>query len=106
MSDTRLTIRITPKLRRVLRARARAQGQSESRIVRSLLERELAPKTRLTSKKKTPYDALLESGLIGSASGAPPDLSTNKEYMKGFGEWDVRRSQPRRSGSRKGVAHG
>ena len=88
MSDTRLTIRIGSRLRTELRKRAKLERKTESDIVRSLIERELAFQRPRVHKKRTFYDALLESGLIGSAPDAPSDLSTNKEYMKGFGEWD------------------
>lgn len=88
MSDTRLTIRINASVRKHLRKRARSQKRTESEIVRSLIEREFASESSRSGQKRTFYDALLESGLIGSAPDAPTDLSTNKAYMEGFGEWD------------------
>jgi hypothetical protein len=32
------------------------------------------------------FDAASKHGLIGSIRGTPPDLSTNKSYLEGFGE--------------------
>jgi hypothetical protein len=32
------------------------------------------------------YEALSREGLIGCVEGGPSDLSTNPEYMEGFGE--------------------
>ena len=34
------------------------------------------------------YDAASRLGLIGSIKGTPPDLSTTKKYMEGFGQSD------------------
>lgn len=34
------------------------------------------------------YDVASRLGLIGSIKGTPPDLSTNKLYMEGFGQRD------------------
>ena len=31
------------------------------------------------------YDAAVRVGLLGSIDDAPPDLSTNRKYMEGFG---------------------
>lgn len=35
------------------------------------------------------YDAAARLGLIGCIKGTPPDLSTNKKYMEGFGQSDT-----------------
>ncbi len=35
---------------------------------------------------RTFYDVALEGGLIGGGSEYAPDLSTNPEYMAGFGQ--------------------
>jgi hypothetical protein len=34
------------------------------------------------------YERLARKGLIGCLTGGPPDLSTNPDYMEGFGESD------------------
>ncbi len=36
--------------------------------------------------EKSLYDALSELGMIGSIVDGPGDLSTNPEYMRGFGQ--------------------
>ena len=40
------------------------------------------------SNRETVYDAILRAGLIGCIKGGPADLSTNPQYMEGFGESD------------------
>lgn len=35
---------------------------------------------------ETPYEILSRHGLIGCIEGTPPDLSTNKKYMQGYGQ--------------------
>ena len=37
-------------------------------------------------KVETPYEILRRLGLIGCIAGTPPDLSTNKKYMQGYGK--------------------
>jgi hypothetical protein len=37
-------------------------------------------------KAETPYEILSRLGLIGCIEGTPPDLSTNKKYMQGYGK--------------------
>ena len=34
------------------------------------------------------YDAASRLGFVGCITGTPPDLSTNKKYMEGFGKRD------------------
>ena len=84
MSDVRVTFRLDSKLRRRLRRKAKSLGRPESEIVRAAVEKEL----NITARPRTFYDALIESGFIGCIPDAPRDLSTNKKYMEGFGEWD------------------
>jgi hypothetical protein len=36
--------------------------------------------------KASPYEILKHRGLIGRIEGTPPDLSTNKKYMEGYGK--------------------
>jgi hypothetical protein len=38
------------------------------------------------SSGETFLDRLTRHGLLGCLSGGPPDLSTNPDHMKGFGE--------------------
>lgn len=83
MSDTRLTIRLNSRLRKALRSKAKALGKHESEIARSAIEKDVSG-----VRPQTLYDALAETGFIGCAPGGPPDLSSNKKYMEGFGGWD------------------
>jgi hypothetical protein len=49
----------------------------------------LARKTdRQNGKAATPFEILTQHGLIGCIEGTPPDLSTNKNYMAGYGKND------------------
>jgi hypothetical protein len=32
------------------------------------------------------YDAAVAAGLVGCAEGLPRDLSTNRQYLEGFGK--------------------
>jgi hypothetical protein len=36
-------------------------------------------------RAETAYEILSRHGLIGCIEGTPPDLSTNKKYMQGYG---------------------
>ena len=36
--------------------------------------------------RRSVLDAFLDRGLVGSLKGAPPDASTNRQYMEGFGQ--------------------
>lgn len=92
MSDTRLTIRLSPSIRKALRQKAKAIGKPESEVARAAIEKDV-------TRPRTAYDVFKEVGLIGCAPGGPPDLSTNKKYMEGFGEWrnDPHRRRPARS---------
>ena len=81
-SGTRLSVRINGKLRRKLADLSRASGRSESDLVREALERHL----RDAEPPLTCYELARRIGLIGSASGLPPDLSTNPRHMEGFGK--------------------
>jgi hypothetical protein len=51
-------------------------------VVREALEKHLAEEP----KNLSAYDLALQVGAIGCAKNLPPDLSTNKKYMEGFGE--------------------
>ncbi|MFM9957310.1 MAG: hypothetical protein ACKVZJ_04490 [Phycisphaerales bacterium] len=48
----------------------------------------LKPNAATHPPQLTPYEIALRAGLIGCVEG-PPDLSTNKAYMEGFGEDNV-----------------
>lgn len=74
----RINARLTGEDARLFRDVQRLEKQSTSGLLRAAL-REYSQK-RLKPRKSA-YDLLRESGLIGSLKNAPPDLSTNKKYI-------------------------
>jgi hypothetical protein len=77
-----ISLRVTEPLFRRLQRAARGRGQSQSAVVRAALEQFLNGER--TGPR--PLSALeLAGDLVGSAEG-PGDLSTNPEYMEGYGE--------------------
>jgi len=83
MASQRISVRISGGIARRLKERSRTTGVLESQVVREALEQYLSAKRT----EETTFDLLREAGMIGCVSGAPRDLSTNKKYFKGFGEW-------------------
>ncbi len=81
MATDRMSIHINPKLRRKLREEASANGKRESDIVREALEDYF----KARSTRETCYEVALRTGIIGIVKDAPPDVSTNRKYFKGFG---------------------
>jgi len=81
MKEERITVRISPEIRALLRAAARRLGKRESDLVRMALEHQLAAE----EDSSTAYDYAKKSGLIGLVKGTPRDLSTNPKYFDGFG---------------------
>lgn len=82
MNSTRITVRLDQKLERRLRKKARESGKNQSELVREVLTAYLTGKPR----QESAYDVALRAGIIGCADGLPSDLSTNKDYMEGFGQ--------------------
>jgi len=78
MSDSRLTIRVSPELRQQLARRAKMDRKGHSDIVREALAHYL-------KSGQTAYDGFQRAGLIGIAKTGPRDLSTNKKHLEGFG---------------------
>lgn len=81
MKQARLTVRLDVALRDRVRLRAESLGMAESEYVRETLDRD----TGKAFEGPSVYDLMKRSGSIGIAKGLPPDLSTNKKYMEGFG---------------------
>ena len=79
---TRLSIRITEKLREQLAAAAKTSGRRESEVVREALEQYVAP----LDAGENAYEMAKRLKLIGCVKGAPSDLSTNPAYFEGFGK--------------------
>ena len=82
MRGARLSVRIDDALRQKLTDLSRASGRSESDLVRDALERHVNQQ----ESPLTCYELARRAGLIGSAMGLPPDLSTSPRHMKGFGK--------------------
>lgn len=80
MSSQRITIRIPPSLGKELKKRADVKGRPESEIVREALENYFRQ-----AGTESAYELAKQAGLIGRVKGAPQDLSTNPNHLKGFG---------------------
>jgi predicted DNA-binding protein len=81
-ASKRITIRISESLIRRLKKHASIKRRSESALVREALESYLAD----APTHSPAYEVARATGLIGCASQAPSDLSTNRKYLEGFGE--------------------
>jgi metal-responsive CopG/Arc/MetJ family transcriptional regulator len=81
MATHRISVRVSPKLRQRLKHEAAAKRKRPSDVVRDALERYLNERTT----PETCYDVAVRTGFLGVAKKAPPDLSTNRKYLKGFG---------------------
>ena len=81
MNDARITIRLDRQTQRRLREEALASGKNESELVREVL----AAYFRRSPRPASALEVARRAGVIGCADGLPPDLSTNKEHLKGFG---------------------
>ncbi len=78
---TTLSLKIPDALKRRVDAAAAKRGTARSAWVREAMEAYLRQ-----DGQAEPGSCLdLAGDLIGSVEG-PPDLSTNKEYMEGFGQ--------------------
>ncbi len=82
MSPVRITVRLDRHLEQRLREEARAAGTNESEVVREALAAYFAARQR----PQTALDVARRAGIIGCATGLPPDLSTNKDHFEGFGQ--------------------
>jgi metal-responsive CopG/Arc/MetJ family transcriptional regulator len=82
VASQRISVRVSRGIVRRLKERSKATGARESQVVRDALEQYLSRKRT----EQTTYDLLQGAGLIGCVRGVPRDLSTNKKYLKGFGE--------------------
>lgn len=81
MNASRISVRVSGKLRSEIRKRAKATRKKEAEIIREALEKVfVAP-----AKTQTCYELASKLGLIGMLKDAPADLSTNPKYMEGFG---------------------
>ncbi|HYD88412.1 MAG TPA: ribbon-helix-helix domain-containing protein [Vitreimonas sp.] len=76
-----LTVKLPEALAAKLQALVRRRGQRRSEIVREAIER--AVEDTPNSEGPSVHDLLAD--LKGVVKG-PKDLSTNKKYMRGYGE--------------------
>lgn len=81
MAANRISIRVTPELRRGLQEQASLYGQNESDVARKALEAYLVGR----ASPVTCYDLASEAGLIGAARNAPRTLSTQRKHFRSFG---------------------
>lgn len=74
------SIRLTPKLERLVASVARRRKQTKSEVIRNALSG-LAREEERHRRSTTPYAAMKH--LIGCASGGPPDLSerTGEKFL-------------------------
>jgi hypothetical protein len=65
-------------------------GKSPSQLVDQLLHQYSEPNTNTSENggatSRTLYDAFAEDGSLGMIQDGPSDMSTNPDYMKGFGQ--------------------
>jgi predicted DNA-binding protein len=81
MATDRISIRVTPELRRGLQEQASLNGKKESDVAREALETYLVGR----ASPVTCYDLASEAGLIGAARNAPWTLSTQRKHLRSFG---------------------
>ncbi len=77
----RINVRLDAGLKGQLEAVARAEGVSPSEVVRAALRAHLDREKPALSC----LDIARRIGIIGVYTDAPSDLSTNPDYMEGFG---------------------
>ena len=77
MATDRISIRISPQLRRGLEEQACLSGKRVSDTVREALEAYFADR----GSSATCYDLALRAGLIGAARNAPRNLSTQRKHF-------------------------
>jgi hypothetical protein len=77
----RINVRVDEALKQKLEIEAAKKGVSPSAVVRQALEehfdRQVSPENCLQLAERL--------GILGSIKGLPPDLTTNPDYMEGFG---------------------
>ncbi len=81
MKDQRITVRVSPEMRRRLKAVANRGGRRESDLIREAVEQRIAA----DELSPTAYEYAKKAGLIGAVKGTVRDLSTNPKYVDGFG---------------------
>lgn len=92
MAPDTANIQLTDADRQLLAEVAEATGKPWNVVLQVALDefRRHHPATtkQSTGPAESVYDRLKASGLLGCLPGGPSDLSTNPEYLEGFGEDD------------------
>jgi predicted DNA-binding protein len=81
MSSQRISVRVPTELGDRLRGHSRRKGQSPSDLVRVALENYLEQ----AGSTDSAFELAKTARLIGCATRAPKDLSTNRRHFEGFG---------------------
>jgi len=94
MSINPTDIHLDPEQQRTLADLAEATGRPWGDVLREALSQygKTRPPQRTARGDESFYDAATRLGLVGSVKGCPPDLSSNPDYMEGFGTSDTRTS--------------
>ncbi len=82
-------IRLSDDQKRRLAEAADVTGLSPDQLIEDALRIALRLKGQLADTTgRTLYDAIAEDGAIGCIQSGPTDVSTNPQYMEGFGTSD------------------
>jgi len=76
-----ISVKLPESLIAVLNAAARKRGENRSSLIRTAIETYIAGENK--AQKGSCLD--LSQDLAGSVKG-PPDLSSNRKYLRGYGE--------------------
>lgn len=82
MKSLRITIRLDEQEQSILSRLSHKQNKTESEIVREALQAYF----QAANSQESCYDLARNLGIIGVTEDLPSDLSTNKDYLEGFGE--------------------
>jgi len=77
-----MKITLEPQLEAQLKAMAKQTHKTEQELITEAITKHLQE----LNQPQTCYDLALELGVIGRAENLPPDLSTNPNYLEGFGQ--------------------
>ena len=86
MSTSFDQIALTPVQKEYLARLAEQSGKPWDAVLEQALSSFEHEALSQINHRETVYDAMLRLGLLGSVKDTPPDLSTNPQYMEGFGE--------------------
>ncbi|WP_107669080.1 hypothetical protein [Cyanothece sp. BG0011] len=81
-SKTIFNLSLNPEIKQQLQTVAKLTHKTEQELILEALEKHL----KELSKPQNCYDLAIQLGVIGVAEELPPDLSTNSDYLQGFGQ--------------------